>query len=75
MDWKLRRIAAGFRQQDLAARLGISTSRYSALERGDALPRDCEQEEIEKLLPPLPSNSGGGVEVQAAPSAGGRRGH
>lgn len=33
--WKLRRIAAGMRQQDVASRAGMSTTRYSAIERGD----------------------------------------
>jgi len=53
LDWKLRRIAAGYRQQDVAVRIGISGTRYSALERGEAEPRDWESQAIEKLLPPL----------------------
>jgi len=53
LDWKLRRIAAGYRQQDIAARVGISSTRYSALERGEAEPTEWEIEAIEKLLPPL----------------------
>lgn len=52
--WKLRRIAAGFRQQDIAARVGISSSRYSALERGESEPKDWEVKGVEELLPPLP---------------------
>jgi transcriptional regulator with XRE-family HTH domain len=59
LDWKLRRIAAGLRQQDLAVILGMSASRYSSLERGDLLPTSEECEDIERLLPPLPSGSGG----------------
>lgn len=54
LDWKLRRIAAGYRQQDVAARVGISGTRYSALERGEAEPKHWEVEALEKLLPLLP---------------------
>jgi transcriptional regulator with XRE-family HTH domain len=53
LDWKLRRIAAGYRQQDIAARIGVSSTRYSALERGEAEPTNWEIEAVEKLLPPL----------------------
>jgi transcriptional regulator with XRE-family HTH domain len=53
LDWKLRRIAAGYRQQDVAARVGISSTRYSALERGEAEPKEWEVEAVEKILPPL----------------------
>jgi transcriptional regulator with XRE-family HTH domain len=53
LDWKLRRIAAGYRQQDIAARIGISTSRYSMLERGEATAKEWEIQALEKLLPPL----------------------
>ncbi len=52
--WKLRRIAAGFRQQDIAARVGISSTRYSALERGEAEPKGWEVKAVEELLPSLP---------------------
>ncbi len=52
--WKLRRIAAGYRQQDVAAHVGISSTRYSALERGEAEPKQWEVEAVERLLPPLP---------------------
>jgi transcriptional regulator with XRE-family HTH domain len=52
-DWKLRRIASGFRQQDVAARIGVTNTRYSALERGKAEARDWESEAIEKLLPAI----------------------
>jgi ribosome-binding protein aMBF1 (putative translation factor) len=51
--WKLKRIAAGYRQQDIAARIGISSSRYSALERGEAEPKDWEVKAVEEFLPPL----------------------
>ena len=54
LDWKLRRIASGFRQQDVAARIGVTNSRYSALERGEAEPKNWEISAVEELLPPLP---------------------
>jgi transcriptional regulator with XRE-family HTH domain len=52
--WKLRRVAAGLRQQDVARSVGISTTRYSAIERGeeDATEMDCIL--IERILPLLP---------------------
>ena len=53
LNWKLRRIAAGYRQQDIAVRIGISGTRYSALERGEAEPKEWESQAVEKLLPPL----------------------
>lgn len=65
LDWKLRRIAAGYRQQDVAARVGISSTRYSALERGEAEPKEWEIKEVEKLLPPLPQT----VPAQEEPQA------
>jgi DNA-binding XRE family transcriptional regulator len=52
--WKLRRIAAGYRQRDIASRVGISSTRYSALERGEAEPKEWETQAVEKVLPPLP---------------------
>jgi transcriptional regulator with XRE-family HTH domain len=55
LHWKLRRIAAGYRQQDIAVRVGISGTRYSALERGEAEPRDWERQALEELLPLLPT--------------------
>src|SRR5690242_6628723 len=48
LDWKLRRIAAGYRQQDIAARVGISCTRYSALERGDITAKEWECAAIEE---------------------------
>jgi transcriptional regulator with XRE-family HTH domain len=62
LSWKLRRIAAGYRQQDVAFNIGMSASRYSSLERGDANPAEWEVEAIEKLLPPLP-------QLESAPEA------
>jgi transcriptional regulator with XRE-family HTH domain len=53
--WKLRRIYADLRQQDVASRVGISATRYSAIERSELEPTDLEKELIERLLPDLPS--------------------
>jgi len=53
LDWKLARIAAGFRQQDIAARIGVSSTRYSMLERGEAVAKEWEIQAVEKLLLPL----------------------
>ena len=52
--WKLRRVAAGLRQQDVARSVGISTTRYSAIERGEEDPTDMDRMLIEKTLPLLP---------------------
>ena len=54
MAWKLRRVAAGIRQQDLAGRAGMATTRYSAIERGDLQPTSADVEHIEHVLPALP---------------------
>jgi DNA-binding XRE family transcriptional regulator len=54
LSWKLRRIAAGYRQQDVASSVGISATCYSSLERGDVSPAEWELRTIENLLPPLP---------------------
>jgi transcriptional regulator with XRE-family HTH domain len=54
LSWRLRRIAAGFRQQDVARKTGISVSRYSSFERGDAVPTALDRRLIEAVLPPLP---------------------
>jgi transcriptional regulator with XRE-family HTH domain len=55
MAWKLRRIAAGLRQQDIASLAGISTTRYSALERGEQEPSALDFELIECALPKIPT--------------------
>jgi len=57
LNWKLRRIAAGIRQQDIALRAGMSTTRYSAIERGEQLPSEQEKRLIEQLLPPIPPDA------------------
>jgi DNA-binding XRE family transcriptional regulator len=53
--WKLRRVAANWRQQDVASAAGISTTRYSGIERGEHVPTDLESRMVEQFLPPLPS--------------------
>jgi len=55
LSWKLRRVAAGLRQQDVASLVGISTTRYSAIERGEAEPSAPDLELIDRVLPRLPS--------------------
>lgn len=57
LKWKLRRIAADIRQQDIAIRVGISTTRYSSIERGEKKPTLLEERLIEQFLPPLPTVS------------------
>lgn len=52
--WKLRRVAAGLRQQDVACMVGISTTRYSAIERGEVQPSPVDRDFIERTLPLLP---------------------
>jgi transcriptional regulator with XRE-family HTH domain len=51
--YKLRRIALGLRQQDVARRIGITNSRYSGIERGDFRPTATELRLLEELLPPI----------------------
>jgi transcriptional regulator with XRE-family HTH domain len=55
--WKLRRVAVDLRQQDIADGIGISTTRYSALERGQEVPTELERSLIERLLPELPAGA------------------
>jgi DNA-binding XRE family transcriptional regulator len=52
--WKLRRIYAGLRQQDVASAIGVSSTRYSGIERGELEPTDLERALIERKLPELP---------------------
>ena len=52
--WKLRRVAAGMRQQDLASRAGMAATRYSAIERGELEPSPSDMKYIEAALPALP---------------------
>lgn len=55
LQWKLRRVAADMRQLDVASSIGITTTRYSAIERGEQEPTELERTLIEQLLPGLPS--------------------
>lgn len=55
MIWKARRVLAGYRQLDIALALGISAARYSLIERGEAVATEIEVSEIERILPPLPT--------------------
>jgi DNA-binding XRE family transcriptional regulator len=57
LNWKLRRIAAGLRQQDIALQVGMSASRYSSIERGDIEPTAEDRQEIERALPSLPNDA------------------
>ena len=66
LGWKLRRVAAGIRQQDIALRAGMSTTRYSAIERGERVPSKLEAGLIEKFLPPLPTAATRGDEAVKA---------
>jgi transcriptional regulator with XRE-family HTH domain len=50
---KLRRIAAGMRQMDLARRTGLTTTRLSEIERGVRRATALEQRVIEEVLPEL----------------------
>jgi transcriptional regulator with XRE-family HTH domain len=54
MLWRLRRVSAGLRQQDIAVRAGITTTRLSAIERGEQEPSDLDRKLVERLLPELP---------------------
>ena len=54
MLWKLRRIAAGLRQFDVQLGTGVTATRYSAYERGEAEPDEMDRELIERFLPALP---------------------
>lgn len=60
-SWRVRRAALGIRQRDVADRAGISQSKYSLLERGDAFPTQAERDAIEEALR-FP-NSGDNAEV------------
>ena len=67
MAWKIRRVAAGIRQQDLASRAGMTSTRYSAIERGDLQPTSADVEHIERVLPALPPKLAREVRVSASP--------
>jgi len=63
LNWKLRRVAADIRQQDIATKAGISTTRYSAIERGESEPTKLEIRLIEQILPQLPMLTPGQARV------------
>lgn len=50
LAWKLQRIASGMRQQDMARKIGLSTTRYSAIERGEFTATALERRAIEDVL-------------------------
>ena len=56
LEWKLRRIARGLRQMDVAVRVGITTTRLSLIERSEQQPSKIERQLLDRVLPPL--NSG-----------------
>ena len=56
LSWKLRRVAARIRQQDIALRAGMSTTRYSAIERAEEQPSELETRLIDQSLPSLPAS-------------------
>ena len=51
---RVRRAALGLRQRDIADRAGISQSRYSLLERGEAVATEEEKGNLQRVLA-LPS--------------------
>lgn len=51
--WKLRRVAAGRRQTDVAQEVGVSSTRLSQLERGETVPTALECNLLEQALPTL----------------------
>lgn len=64
--WRLRRVAGDLRQVDVSTRIGISVTRYSAIERNEDEPTDDERRIIEAYLPPLPV----GISQGSAPTTG-----
>jgi transcriptional regulator with XRE-family HTH domain len=55
LSFRLRRIAAGLRQVDVAHLCGISATHLSLIERGEAQPTALELKLLERALPQLPS--------------------
>ena len=53
LEWKLRRIARGLRQMDVAVRIGITTTRLSQIERSEQQPSKLERQLLDRVLPPL----------------------
>lgn len=67
LRWKLRRIAAGKRQQDIARGTGLSITRYSEIERGVRTATALEQRLIESELPSLAASLAG-IREKESPS-------
>ena len=55
LSWKLRRVAAGLTQRDVASRAGITATRLSAIERGVVSPTERDAEHLESVLPMFPA--------------------
>jgi transcriptional regulator with XRE-family HTH domain len=49
-SWRVRRAALGLRQRDVADKARINQSRYSLLERDEAVPTEEEIEAINRAL-------------------------
>ena len=65
ISWRLRRVAVGLRQADVASRAGMSTTRLSAIERGEAVPSQTDIEHLDKILPPISQSLTEPVEASA----------
>jgi len=65
---RVRRAALGLRQRDISDRAGISQSRYSLLERGEAVATEKGKRSLESVLA-LPSGMAQGV-VNSTAAAG-----
>ena len=50
LSCRVRRVALGLRQRDVADRAGMNQARYSLVERGEAVPTESEQEKIDHAL-------------------------
>jgi len=74
LSWKLRRVAAEIRQQDIALGTGISTTRYSAIERGEQNPTELEIRLIEQFLPQLPGVVSGPARTEGSQAHSALRG-
>jgi transcriptional regulator with XRE-family HTH domain len=50
LAWRVRRVALGLRQRDIADRAGVSQAHYSQLERGEVPPSEFEKAAINRAL-------------------------
>ena len=50
LSWRVRRVALGLRQRDVADRAGMNQARYSLIERGEAVPTPSERDAIDRVL-------------------------